>query len=242
MQNRSKRKPLSTLNRPYPHSSQAHARKHESEARVDKTNMVDIANTLIADDSFCSSPDGRSKYCCVPGCDNAFYDNQGHKTGISFFSFPLDVKIKNRWLLAIKRQEHRDGFVVTAYTKICERHFRPEEIKKHLSGRKDLKDKTTIPSKFSWNTSSTAFVRKSPKKRCLEVSFEQNENVKCEQGQENSSVVKPDTQICKECVHLRKVVEKLNSRVCTLIKEKSDTEKENSELKDDIEKLKKTAV
>ena len=31
-------------NRPYSHSSQAHPRKHESEARVDKTNMADTAD------------------------------------------------------------------------------------------------------------------------------------------------------------------------------------------------------
>ena len=47
--------------------------------------------------------------------------------------------------MAIKRQENRDGFVVTEYTKVCEQHFRPEEIKKQFSGRKDLKDKTIIP-------------------------------------------------------------------------------------------------
>ena len=35
-----------TINRPYPHSSQAHARKHESEARVDKTNMADTADIV----------------------------------------------------------------------------------------------------------------------------------------------------------------------------------------------------
>ena len=55
--------------------------------------------------------------------------------------------------MAIKRQEHRDGFVVTEYTKMCEQHFRPEEIKKQFSGRKDLKNKTTILSIFSWNKS-----------------------------------------------------------------------------------------
>ena len=32
--------------------------------------------------------------------------------------------------MAIKRQENGDGFVVTEYTKVCEQHFRPEEIKK----------------------------------------------------------------------------------------------------------------
>ena len=62
------------------------------------------------------APGGRSKYCCVPDCQSSFYDNQGNRTGISFFSFPLEAKLKNRWLLAIKRQEHRDRFIVTEYT------------------------------------------------------------------------------------------------------------------------------
>ena len=104
--------------------------------------------------SSCSSG-VRSKYCCVPDCQSSFYINQGNKAGISFFSFPLEAKL---WLLAIKRQEQRDGFIVTEYTKVCEHHFCPEEIRKQFCGRKDLKDKTTIPSNFSWNKSKHTFV------------------------------------------------------------------------------------
>ena len=77
----------------------------------------------MADNTF-TSRGGRSKYCCVPGCKSSFYNNQGEKTNISFFSFPLEAKSRKRWLLAIKRQENRDGFVVTEYTKVCEQHFR----------------------------------------------------------------------------------------------------------------------
>ena len=66
-----------------------------------------------ADNPSTSSGGGRSKYCCVPGCQSSFYDNQGNKSNISFFYFPLEAKVRNRWLLAIERQEHRDRFVVT---------------------------------------------------------------------------------------------------------------------------------
>ena len=93
----------------------------------------------------------------------------------TFFPFPLEAKVRNRWLLVIKRQEHRDGFVVTEYTKVCEQHFRPEEIKKQFSGRKDLKDKTTIPSIFNWNKRASTSNRKLPKQRCLQESSAQNE-------------------------------------------------------------------
>lgn len=196
----------------------------------------------------CSSslPGGRSKYCCVPDCQSSFYDNQGNRTGISFFSFPLEAKVKNRWLLAIKRQEHRDGFIVTEYTKVCEHHFRPEEIRKQFCGRKDRKDKTTIPSKFSWNKSGHTFARKSPKKRCLQERLRQKENSKPESEpsyQLNSSLVNQNNNgtstTCEDCAHLREVVEKLNMKMSDLIKQKHDVEKENTELKAEIQKLSK---
>ena len=50
---------------------------------------------------------GRSKYCCVPGCKSSFYNNIGEKTNISFFSFPLEAKRRNRWLLAMKTRKQR---------------------------------------------------------------------------------------------------------------------------------------
>ncbi|CAH3184898.1 unnamed protein product [Porites lobata] len=165
----------------------------------------------MADNTFTSSRGGRSKYCCVPGCKSSFYNNQGEKTNISFFSFPLEAKSRNRWLLAIKRQENRDGFVVTEYTKVCEQHFRPEEIKKQFSGRKDLKDKTTIPSIFSWNKSASTPNRKLPKRDVLSKMkkiFSLNQN-------------------------------HLEVKLSLLIKQKSDVEKDWSELKAKIQKLEK---
>ena len=154
-----------------------------------------------------------------------------------FFSFPLEAKLKNCWLLAIKGQEHRDGFIVTEYTKVCEHHFRPEEIRKQFCGRKDLKDKTIIPSNFSWNKSGHTPVRKSPKKRCLQERFGGNENSKRESepsylssslGNQNNNRT---ATTCEDCAHLREFIEKLNMKMSDLIKQKCDVEKENTELK-----------
>ena len=196
----------------------------------------------MADNTFTSSRGGRSKYCCVPGCKSSFYNNQGEKTNISFFSFPLEAKSRNRWLLAIKRQENRDGFVVTEYTKVCEQHFHPDEIKKQFSGRKDLKDKNTIPSIFSWNKSASTPNRKLPKKRCSEQN-EENIQPESEPCYLSSRLLNEDnarpTEACENCAYLRRVVEKLEVKLSLLIKQKSDVEKDWSELKAKIQKLEK---
>ena len=52
-----------------------------------------------------------------------FTTTKGIEQQFVHFSSPLEAKVKNLWLLAIKRQEHLDGFVVTEYTKMCEQHF-----------------------------------------------------------------------------------------------------------------------
>ena len=129
---------------------------------------------------------------------------------------------------------------------MCEHHFRPEEIRKQFCGRKDLKDKTIIPSNFSWNKSGHIPVRKSPKKRCLQERVGGKENSKPESepsyylssslGNQNDNRT---ATTCEDCAHLREFVEKLNMKMSNLIKQKCDVEKENTELKAEIQKLSK---
>ena len=125
---------------------------------------------------------------------------------------------------------------------MCEQHFRPEEIKKQFGGRKDLKDKTTIPSIFSWNKSASTPNRKLPKKRCSEQN-EENIQPESEPCYLSSRVLNEDnarpTEACENCAYLRRVVEKLEVKLSLLIKQKSDVEKDCSELKAKIQKLEK---
>jgi len=83
----------------------------------------------------------RGKHCCVYGCSNSFYDKEGRKTELHFFKFPVSPKrTRDRWCNLIKRQHNKDGFQITASTRICEAHFKAEEIKKTPGGgRRTLK-------------------------------------------------------------------------------------------------------
>lgn len=63
------------------------------------------------------------------------------------FSFPKDKEMKKQWILATKRQY----FVVTSGSKLCGKHFRPEDYAEccGLGERKRLK-KCAVPSIFDF--------------------------------------------------------------------------------------------
>ena len=194
-----------------------------------------------------SSPTGgRGKYCCVPGCKSSFYDCKGNKTGITFFSFPKNRQLKKRWLTDIKRQEHRDGFVVSKYTKVCERHFQRLDIRKHLnSGRKTLMKENIIPSNFSWTSAKRTLIRKSPKKRSVQVNSRSGDEVHEAPPERKQSVLHSDSdnttplKFCKDCVVLEDEMKKLRTQMALLVEEKIACENENNELKVEVENLKK---
>ncbi|XP_045102505.1 THAP domain-containing protein 1 B-like [Portunus trituberculatus] len=58
--------------------------------------------------------------CCVPLCKGNY--KSGPK--VCLFSFPKEKKLARAWLHAIKRTD----FTPTKYTKVCELHFRSEDI------------------------------------------------------------------------------------------------------------------
>ena len=120
--------------------------------------------------------------------------------------------------------------------------FALRKLKKQFSGRKGLKDKTTIPSIFNWNKSASTSNQKLPKKRCSEQS-EENIQPESEPCYLSSRLLNEDnarpTAGCENCAYLRRVVEKLEVKLSLLIKQKSDVEKEWSELKAKIQKLEK---
>ncbi|XP_073254897.1 uncharacterized protein [Porites lutea] len=90
-------------------------------------------------------------YCCVPLCNQTGrVDPQGNRVG--FFTFPKDPNIRQQWLQKIRR-DVGPNFSLTKDTKICSLHFREEEIKTGISGKKIELVKGTIPSRFAWRTS-----------------------------------------------------------------------------------------
>lgn len=42
-------------------------------------------------------------HCCVPGCTN----DARYKKNISFFTFPVEDKLRNEWIVKILRDEGR---------------------------------------------------------------------------------------------------------------------------------------
>ena len=90
-------------------------------------------------------------YCCVPLCNQrGRVDPRGNRVG--FFTFPKDPNIRKQWLQKIRR-DVGPNFSLTKDTKICSLHFREEEIKTGISGKKMELVKGTIPSRFAWRTS-----------------------------------------------------------------------------------------
>ena len=90
-------------------------------------------------------------YCCVPLCNQK--ENvgpQGNRVG--FFSFPTDETFRKQWLLNIRR-DVGPNFSITKHTRVCLLHFRKEEIKTGLGGKKMDLAKDAIPSKLAWRTS-----------------------------------------------------------------------------------------
>lgn len=82
------------------------------------------------------SADGRKgKQCAVKGCSNRFYDSTGKATGLHFFKFPATpVWRRTRWCNLVGRQHKKDDFQVTSSTVVCEKHFRPEDVKRVPGG------------------------------------------------------------------------------------------------------------
>ena len=72
------------------------------------------------------------------------------------------------------RRDVSPNFRITERTKICSLHFKADDFKKSLTGRRTLKDEA-IPSIFAWSNPSPK--RKSPRKRLFEIPSQDAKNV-----------------------------------------------------------------
>ena len=55
---------------------------------------------------------GTGDYCCVPSCSSSFYkrvDGKYEKTGISFFKFPSDEKLKKLWITILSQYRRKSA-------------------------------------------------------------------------------------------------------------------------------------
>ena len=48
-------------------------------------------------------------YCCILGCQSAFYDANRVKTGMVLFKLPKDPELRKKWLQLIKRYRRTGG-------------------------------------------------------------------------------------------------------------------------------------
>ena len=125
---------------------------------------------------------GRGMYCCISECGSSQYDRNMNKTNIALFSFPNKEKkpaVCKSWCNEIRkfrRKGGKDGFTITKSIKVCELHFKPDEIKTTLGqGIKTLKTGVEVPSIYSFKKQNkTKPTRRSPRKRRLSLDTNTN--------------------------------------------------------------------
>uniref|UniRef100_A0A3Q1ER92 THAP domain-containing protein 1 n=1 Tax=Acanthochromis polyacanthus TaxID=80966 RepID=A0A3Q1ER92_9TELE len=82
------------------------------------------------------------EHCSVPLCQAS----SRYNSVLSFHSVPDDPETRRKWKVAIRR----DNFTITDRTRVCSRHFTPDDFR-DTAGRRLLK-KGVVPSLFQWNS------------------------------------------------------------------------------------------
>ena len=79
-------------------------------------------------------------YCCIPGCQSAFYDANRVKAGILLFKLPKDPALRKKGCKLLKDIDVLEELIKFSKMKkvmVCEFHFNPKEIRVSLGiGRK----------------------------------------------------------------------------------------------------------
>ena len=117
---------------------------------------------------------------------------QNRKRGENFL---LEVIVKKRWLHAIRRDEGK-AFRVNQNTKICSRHFKPEDLVKAIGGQRVYVKAGVIPSRFSWSKGSPK-KRAPPKCRNLSSTTEcSNKELQSSQSQTTADAAEATSETC----------------------------------------------
>ena len=101
--------------------------------------------------------------CCVPKCHQKGVKSIS-STGesVSFFAFPKSPIRRKQWIHAIRREEGKQ-WLITRDMKVCSLHFRREDIRTSINGRKYVAE-GGVPSRFAWSVPSPR-KRKAPTER-----------------------------------------------------------------------------
>ncbi|PFX15002.1 uncharacterized protein LOC111344104 [Stylophora pistillata] len=185
--------------------------------------------------------------CCVPNCTKKKYRTESGEK-ISYFRFPDDTILKKRWLHAIRRDEGKE-FRDSENTKICSRHFKPEDLVKAVGGQRVYVKAGVIPSRFSWSKAGSPKKRAPPKCRnissitgCSNKELQQSQS----QSQTTANAAKATFETCTSsaAISYPDVESSLNScgdqtgEVKELVSIRG-FELENAKLKAEIEVLKR---
>ena len=98
---------------------------------------------------------GFGDYCCIKGCQSAFYNANRVKTGIAFFKLLKDPALRKKCLQAIKRYRRTGGadkFSKTEKVMVCEFHFNPKQIRVSLGIGRRTYLPGNVPSVFEFKT------------------------------------------------------------------------------------------
>ena len=104
----------------------------------------------------------RGRLCVSFGCNNYQYDiinGQRINNHRKYFEIPTETNLKNLWCKLMRREDGRDGFVVSKETRVCDAHFLPSAI---VYGKLDRKADPK-PILHSWNN----FTVKEPRRRLV---------------------------------------------------------------------------
>ena len=162
---------------------------------------------------------GCGSCCCIPLCTSTFYDKNKCKSGIGLFKFPAETSLRRKWLAAISRYRRKGGvdqFKITNATRVCEFHFKPDEIRVSKGiGRKTLL-RGSVPSIFKFKKSEEN-VRKLPPQRLFTTAEKENSvdgessvisnadhvvEILSESETELSDALKDTTNSCEQCSFL----------------------------------------
>lgn len=79
-----------------------------------------------------------SNACCIPGCRG----NQKHGPKVHSFSFPQDLQLCRKWILAVSS----DDFTPTLASRVCELHFHKDDLEYSSTGESSTTDEKATGS------------------------------------------------------------------------------------------------